>query len=113
MWTARSSRAARARTSTSLLGSKGFIPGFEEQLVGASAIENRTLNVTFPEGYAAKELAGKAATFEVTVKSVDAPGAIALDDAFAATLGQESLEKLRETVKARIAQEYAGAARRR
>ncbi len=96
-----------------LLGSKGFIPGFEEQLVGATAGENRTLSVTFPEGYAAKELAGKAATFEVTVKSVDAPGAVTVDDEFAKTLGQESLEKLRETVKARIAQEYAGAARQK
>ena len=96
-----------------LLGSKGFIPGFEEQLVGASAGEARTLNVTFPEGYAAKELAGKAATFEVTVKAVDAPGAVALDDEFAKTLGQESLEKLKETVKGRIAQEHAGAARQK
>lgn len=96
-----------------LLGSKGFIPGFEEQLVGASAGESRTLNVTFPEGYAAKELAGKAATFEVTVKSVDAPGALTLDDEFAKTLGQESLEKLKETVKGRIAQEHAGATRQK
>ncbi|MDI4663635.1 trigger factor [Xanthobacter autotrophicus] len=96
-----------------LLGSKGFIPGFEEQLVGATAGESRTLSVTFPEGYAAKELAGKAATFEVTVKSVDAPGAVALDDEFAKTLGQESLEKLKETVRGRIAQEHAGAARQK
>lgn len=96
-----------------LIGSKGFIPGFEEQLVGASAGESRTLNVTFPENYGAKEMAGKAATFEVTVKSVDAPGAITLDDEFAKTLGQESLDKLKETVKGRIAQEHAGAARQK
>ncbi|MFG1347120.1 trigger factor [Xanthobacter autotrophicus DSM 431] len=96
-----------------LIGSKGFIPGFEEQLVGASAGENRTLSVTFPEAYAAKELAGKAASFEVTVKSVDAAGAVALDDEFAKTLGQESLEQLKETVKGRIVQEHAGAARQK
>lgn len=96
-----------------LIGSKGFIPGFEEQLVGATAGESRTLSVTFPETYAAKELAGKAATFEVTVKAVDAPGAITIDDEFAKTLGQESLEKLKETVKGRIAQEHAGAARQK
>ncbi|MFG1331959.1 trigger factor [Xanthobacter autotrophicus] len=96
-----------------LLGSNSFIPGFEEQLLGVYAGDNRTLNVTFPEGYAAKELAGKAATFEVTVKSVAAPGPLALDDAFAKTLGQESLEKLKEMVRARIVSEHAGAARQK
>ncbi|MFS8038219.1 trigger factor [Xanthobacter sp. AM11] len=96
-----------------LIGSKGFIPGFEEQLVGASAGESRTIAVTFPEAYAAKELAGKAASFEVTVKAVDAAGTIELDDAFAKTLGQESLAQLKETVKGRIAQEHAGAARQK
>lgn len=90
-----------------LLGSNSFIPGFEEQLLGVYAGDNRTLNVTFPEGYAAKELAGKAATFEVTVKSVAAPGPLALDDEFAKTLGQESLEKLKEMVRARIVSERA------
>ncbi|MFG1375279.1 trigger factor [Xanthobacter autotrophicus] len=96
-----------------LLGSNGFIPGFEEQLLGVYAGDNRTLNVTFPEGYAAQELAGKAATFEVTVKSVAAPGPLALDDEFAKTLGQESLEKLKEMVRARIASEHTGAARQK
>ncbi|ABS68818.1 trigger factor [Xanthobacter versatilis] len=96
-----------------LLGSNGFIPGFEEQLLGVYAGDNRTLNVTFPEAYAAKELAGKAATFEVTVKSVAAPGPLTLDDEFAKTLGQESLEKLKEMVRARIASEHAGAARQK
>ncbi|MDI4657668.1 trigger factor [Xanthobacter autotrophicus] len=96
-----------------LLGSNGFIPGFEEQLLGVYAGDNRTLNVTFPEGYAAQELAGKAATFEVTVKSVAAPGPLTLDDEFAKTLGQESLEKLKEMVRARIASEHTGAARQK
>ncbi|MFG1371547.1 trigger factor [Xanthobacter oligotrophicus] len=96
-----------------LIGSNGFIPGFEEQLLGVYAGDNRTLNVTFPEAYAAKELAGKAATFEVTVKSVAAPGPLTLDDEFAKTLGQESLEKLKETVRGRIASEHAGAARQK
>ncbi|MFG1349037.1 trigger factor [Xanthobacter autotrophicus] len=96
-----------------LLGSNGFIPGFEEQLLGVYAGDNRTLNVTFPEGYAAQELAGKAATFEVTVKSVAAPGPLALDDEFAKTLGQDSLEKLKDMVRARIASEHTGAARQK
>lgn len=96
-----------------VIGSKGFIPGFEEQLVGLSAGESKTLNVTFPEAYGEASLAGKPASFEVTAKSVEAPGALALDDEFAKTLGQESLDKLKETVRGRISQEHAGASRQK
>ncbi len=96
-----------------ILGSKSFIPGFEEQLVGIAAGDNRVVTVTFPEAYAARELAGKEASFDVTAKSVAAPGAMALDDEFAKSLGQESLEKLKEMVRARIAQEHAGVARQK
>ncbi len=96
-----------------VLGSNSFIPGFEEQLVGISAGEKRTLTVTFPEAYAARQLAGKEATFEVSASLVEAPGSFTLDDEFAKSLGQESLEKLKEQVRARIAQEHNGVARQK
>ncbi|MFG1424106.1 trigger factor [Roseixanthobacter liquoris] len=96
-----------------VIGSNSFIPGFEEQLLGISAGETRTVNVSFPEAYAARELAGKAASFEVTATLVEVPGELVLDDEFAKTLGQESLDKLKEQVRARITQEHAGASRQR
>jgi trigger factor len=89
-----------------VLGSNSFIPGFEDQLVGVAEGETKTVNVTFPVNYAAANLAGKDASFEVTAKSVEAPGALTIDDEFAKTLGMESLEKLKEQVKSRIAQEH-------
>ncbi|WP_029355222.1 trigger factor [Bosea sp. 117] len=94
-----------------VLGSNSFIPGFEEQLVGLAAGETRTVNVTFPTNYAAAQLAGKEASFEVTAKTIEAPGELAIDDEFAKTLGMESLEKLKEQVKSRIAQEHNAASR--
>lgn len=95
------------------LGSGSFIPGFEEQLTGAAAGETRNVNVTFPEKYPAANLAGKAAVFEVTVKSVETPAEITLDDAFAKALGVESLEKLKEMVKGSVSQEHALLSRQR
>ena len=84
------------------LGSGTFIPGFEDQLIGVAAGEQRTVNVTFPQTYPAAHLAGKKAEFDVTVKSVEAPQAVTLDDEFAKSLGLESLAKLREMVKERL-----------
>jgi trigger factor len=95
------------------IGSNTFIPGFEEQLIGIAAGESRTVNVTFPENYASAQLAGKAAAFAVTAKAVEGPGTLTIDDAFATSLGLESLDKLREAIKARIAQEHAGASRQK
>ncbi len=83
-----------------------FIPGFVEGLVGAKAGEERTLEVTFPSDYPAKELAGKPATFAVKVKEVAKPVKPAVDDEFAKSLGAESVAKLRQMVAARIAAEY-------
>jgi trigger factor len=94
-----------------VIGSRGFIPGFEEQLAGIKAGEHKTITVPFPENYAKAELAGRLASFEVTAKAVDAPGEVTLDDAFAKQLGVESIAKLREAVKGRITQEHAGATR--
>ncbi|HEY9215521.1 MAG TPA: trigger factor [Ancylobacter sp.] len=94
-----------------VIGSNTFIPGFEEQLVGINEGETRTLNVTFPENYQAPNLAGKAASFETTAKTVEAPGELTVDDEFAKTLGMESLEQLKEQVKSRIVQEHNTASR--
>lgn len=96
-----------------VIGSNSFIPGFEDQIAGMYAGDQRTVTVTFPEAYAARELAGKQATFEVTAKKVEFPGTFALDDEFAKSLGQESLDKLKEQVRARIAQEHNGVARQK
>jgi trigger factor len=96
-----------------VLGSGQFIPGFEEQLIGAKAGDSRTVNVKFPENYQAAAVAGKDASFAVTVKSVEAPGAVTLDDDFAKTLGLESLAKLKEMVRERIQSEHASASRQK
>jgi trigger factor len=95
------------------LGSKSFIPGFEEQLAGIAAGETRTVTATFPANYLTKELAGKEATFEVVAKSIEAPGTVALDDAFAKSLGMESLDKLKDAVRDRISREHAAESRRK
>jgi trigger factor len=94
-----------------LIGSNTFIPGFEEQLMGIKAGDARTVTATFPQNYLKADVAGKTAVFEVTAKSVDAPGAVTIDDAFAKQLGLESIAKLRDAVKDRIAQEHGQASR--
>jgi trigger factor len=95
------------------LGSGTFIPGFEDQLLGAAAGEIRTVKVTFPQTYPAQHLAGKAAEFEVTVKALEAPQAVTIDDEFAKSLGLDSLAKLREMVKGRLTQEHAAMSRQK
>jgi trigger factor len=94
-----------------IMGAGQFIPGFEENLVGLKAGEDKTFDVKFPDDYRATDLASKNATFAVTVKAVDAPGAVTIDDEFAKTLGLESLAKLKDAVKDRIAREYTQASR--
>jgi trigger factor len=95
------------------VGSGTFIPGFEEQLIGMTAGERRVVKVTFPVGYANSALAGKDAEFEIVAKAIEAPGQVTIDDAFAKSLGLESLDKLKEAVKARLAQEHAMQSRQR
>lgn len=95
------------------LGSGQFIPGFEDQLVGASAGDAVTVNVAFPEDYPAKHLAGKPAVFDVTVKAVAAPGELVLDDEWASKLGIESMEKLRQVIRDQIEGQYQTATRAR
>jgi trigger factor len=96
-----------------LLGSGQFIPGFEDHVAGAKAGESRTFDVKFPGDYPAASVAGKDANFAVTVKSVQAPGAVTLNDDFAKTLGLESLAKLKDAVRERIQREHALASRQK
>jgi trigger factor len=90
-----------------VLGSGMFIPGFAEQLEGASPGEKREVKVAFPADYGVKDLAGKDAVFDVEVKAVESPSEVAIDEAFAQALGVESLEKLRAGVREQIEREYA------
>ena len=84
------------------VGSGEFIPGFEEQLVGMKKGETREIKVTFPADYQNAELAGKDATFDVTILHVDGPNQGELDDEFAKRLGLENLEALRGAVKSQM-----------
>lgn len=96
-----------------LIGSSSFIPGFEDQLIGIAPGEKRLVNVTFPTTYPAQSLAGKSAEFDVTAKSVEAPGEVKLDDEFAKSLGLESLAKLKEMIKERLTREHSAMSRQR
>ena len=84
------------------LGSGRLVPGFEEQLEGAAAGEERTVTVTFPDDYGASELAGRQAEFAVTVKEVKAKELPALDDDLAAEAGFDTLDELREDIRSRL-----------
>ena len=94
-----------------VLGSGQFIPGFEEQLAGVKAGDEKVLNVTFPEDYPAENLKGAAATFDVVVKEVKKPAETRIDDDFAKNLGLESLEQLTGLVKGQLEQELSGLTR--
>ena len=94
-----------------VLGSNSFIPGFEEQLTGVKAGEERDVNVSFPEEYQAEALAGKDAVFECKVKDVKEPKAAPIDDDLAKKFGMDDLDALKAQVRERLADEYAGAAR--
>jgi len=93
------------------IGSGTFIPGFEDQLIGAKAGEQREITATFPTNYLNSTLAGKIAKFDTTIKTVEAPGNVQIDDEFAKKLGLESLEKLRAAIKDRLTKEHAEASR--
>jgi trigger factor len=96
-----------------LLGSAGFIPGFEEQLTGASAGEHRTVRVTFPEDYGVPDFAGKEAVFEVDVKEVRQRQPLVIDDELGKAVGLESLAELRQEVRQQMERDYEGASRLR
>jgi trigger factor len=102
-----------AQDITVEIGSESFIPGFEEQLVGATKGENRKVSVTFPPNYGAAHLAGKAAEFDVTIKDVQAAGAVTIDDELAKGFGMESLDKLRDAVRGAIQRDHEAQSRRK
>ena len=94
-----------------VLGSNSFIPGFEEQLIGAKVETDIEVKVTFPAEYGAENLAGKDAIFECKVKAVKAPKAAEINDELAKKFGAEDLAGLKVQISERLESEYAGAAR--
>lgn len=91
------------------IGSKSFIEGFEEQLIGMKKGEEKEINVTFPENYQAKHLAGKPAVFKVKLLEIQTKGKIEIDDNFAKTLLPDekdvNVETLKERIKAQLQSE--------
>lgn len=94
-----------------VLGSSSFIPGFEEQLVGAKSGDEVSVKVDFPAEYGAAHLAGKAAVFACTVKTVSEAKPAAIDDDLAKKFGAENLAALKSQISDRLEAEYMGAAR--
>lgn len=94
-----------------VLGSNSFIPGFEDQLIGAKAGEEKTVEVAFPADYGAENLAGKDAVFECTIKAVKEPAPAELNDELATKFGAEDLTALKGQISERLEAEYTGAAR--
>jgi trigger factor len=100
-----------AEDATIVLGSKQLIPGFEDQLIGAKAGDERTLEVTFPNDYAVEKLKAKPAVFEVKVKAVKAPKESQADDAFAAQMGFGKIDEVRDALRNRIEADHAAQSR--
>jgi len=96
-----------------VIGSNQFIPGFEDQLVGVKEGDEKTIEVTFPEGYAAEHLAGRKATFDLKIKKVQKPGPLEINDELAKNLGLETAEKLREIVRGQIESQYGNVTRQK
>ena len=94
-----------------VLGSGSFIPGFEDQLVGVKAGDEKNVEVTFPENYQAEQYAGKAAIFEVKVHEVQGAKDAEVDDDFAKTFGMDDLDKLKEAIKESAEAEYSAQSR--
>ena len=95
------------------LGGTGFIPGFSEGMEGMKVGEERQINVTFPAEYHAKELAGKAATFDLTAKKLEAAKPVEVDEALATAIGFENLDELRGAITSQIQRQYDGVSRMR
>lgn len=95
------------------LGRAQFIPGFEDQLIGAKTSEDRTVKVTFPADYGVPDLAGKDAVFDVKVKEVRQRLPAAIDDSLAEAVGLENLAELRQEVRQRMQRDYDAVARQR
>jgi trigger factor len=95
------------------IGSNSFIPGFEDQLVGVTAGDTKLVRVTFPANYLAEHLAGKEAEFDVTVKAVEAPGELTIDDDLAKGFGMETLDALKDAIRGAIQRDFDAQSRRR
>lgn len=95
------------------IGSGSFIPGFEEQLIGASTGDSKTVTVTFPAEYPRAEVAGKEATFDVTIKELRELAPLVVDDELAKEMGTKDLAELRENMRKGLAAEYASLSRTR
>jgi trigger factor len=95
------------------IGSNSFIPGFEDQLVGVAAGDTKLVRVTFPANYLAEHLAGKEAEFDVTVKAVEAPGELKIDDELAKGFGMETLDALKDAIRGAIQRDFDAQSRRR
>jgi trigger factor len=93
------------------LGSGQFIPGFEDQLIGAKAGESRDVKVTFPAEYHAPDLAGKEAVFAVTVKEIKTPEEAKVDDELATKMGLENLATLKDRVRDQVKGDFTAASR--
>ncbi len=93
------------------IGSGRLIPGFEDQLVGVKAGDEKTIDVTFPADYGSKELAGKPAQFALKITAVKTAGETEINDDFAKTLGLQSLEQLTGLLKGQIEQQLNGLTR--
>jgi trigger factor len=93
------------------IGSGRLIPGFEDQLVGVKAGDEKTINVTFPDDYGAKNLAGQPATFDLKITAVKTAGETKIDDDFAKQLGLQDLEQLKGLLKGQIEQQLNGLTR--
>ena len=93
------------------IGTGRLIPGFEDQVIGVKTGDERQINVTFPEDYQAKELAGKAATFDLVIKAVKTAAESKIDDELATSLGLTDLEQLKGLLKGQVEQELNGLTR--
>jgi trigger factor len=96
-----------------VLGSNTFIPGFEDQIDGLKVGDTKLVKVQFPTNYAAPNLAGKDAEFDVTAKIIEEAGALKIDDELAKQYGMESLAKLKDAVKNSLSSEFTNASRRK
>ena len=94
-----------------VLGSNSFIPGFEEQIDGMKSGESRTIAVTFPENYSAAKLAGKAATFDISLKGAAAPAEVEIGDEFAKRFGFEDLGQLKGKIRENVERDHLAASR--
>ncbi|WP_173932199.1 trigger factor [Chelativorans sp. Marseille-P2723] len=102
-----------AEDSEVVIGHGQFIPGFEDELEGLKKDDRKTFSITFPEDYPAQHLAGREVEFDITVKQVEAPQELQINDDLAQKLGLESAEKLREIIRGQLESQYGQVTRQK